>query len=263
MGTNLISTANGFSSSGAINSGFSANANYVRASNSIGYFLPPGLGGVYGQIMYALHEKDKFVPGNATPNVPNSSRTGRYVGGRIGYASGPLDVAAAYGSSTIADAFHAGLTANLNTFNIGASYDFGPVKLSGEYSKAKVDSDTDGVLPAGASNSNPSAEGWLLAATVPVGAGLIRMAYSAVKLATNRAVPQINGDPKADKLAVGYVYNLSKRTALYATVARVDNKNGYDLLLGGPNYVSKVIGVPGAYKPKSSTGYDFGIRHAF
>ncbi|RZL95879.1 MAG: porin, partial [Variovorax sp.] len=55
----------------------------------------------------------------------------------------------------------------------------------------------------------------------------------------------------------------SKRTALYATVARVDNKNGYDLILGGPNYVSRVTAVPGVYAPKTSTGYDLGIRHAF
>ena len=263
VGTSLITTAHGFNTSGAAASGFAANANYVRASNSIGYFLPPNLGGFYGQAMYAFHEKEKFVPGTATPNAPNGSRTGRYVGGRVGYLGGPLDVAVAYGSSTIADAFNAGLTTNLNTFNVGASYDFGLVKLSGEYSKAKVDSDIDGVLPAGASNLNPSAEGWLVAATAPVGAGLIRMAFSAVKLATNRTVPQVNGDSKADKFALGYVHNLSKRTALYATVARLNNKNGYDLLVGGPNYVSKVSGVPGIYTPKSSTGYDFGIRHAF
>ncbi|RZL87922.1 MAG: porin [Variovorax sp.] len=263
VGTNLISTANGFNSSGATTNGFSANPNYVRASNSIGYFLPPNLGGFYGQLMYTFHEKDKFDPGTATPNVLNNSRTGRYTGGRVGYANGPLDVALAYGSSTVADAFYAGLTTNLNTANFGASYDFGPVKLFGEYSQATLDTSNDGVVPIGVLNSDPKATGWLLGATVPVGPGLIRLAYSAVTIDTNRNILQINGDPKADKFALGYVYNLSKRTALYATAARINNKNGYDLVLGGPNYVSRVAAVPGVYTPKSSTGYDLGIRHAF
>jgi hypothetical protein len=45
-------------------------------------------------------------------------------------------------------------------------------------------------------------------------------------------------------------------------VARVDNKNGADLTVGGPAFYAKPINgfVPTA---KSSTGYDFGIRHIF
>ena len=258
VGTNLIAIANSFSSASAKTNGFTANGTYVRASNSIGYFLPPNLGGFYGQVMYAFHEKDKFDPGTLTPNVPNNSRAGRYIGGRVGYANGPLDVAAAYGTSTVADAFYAGLTTRLNTFNLGASYNFGPVKLFGEYSRAELDTENDGIVPIGAFNKDPKADGWLLGATIPVGPGLIRMSYSAVRLDTNRTLLQINGDPKAEKFALGYVHNLSKRTALYATVARINNKNGYDLVLGGPNYAGGA-----GFTPKSSTGYDLGIRHAF
>src|SRR5437868_11068568 len=67
VGTNLISTANGFSSNGARTGGFTANQNYVRASNSIGYFLPPNLGGFYGQVMYSFNEKTSYDPGGLTP----------------------------------------------------------------------------------------------------------------------------------------------------------------------------------------------------
>jgi predicted porin len=49
VGTNLISTASGFNTTGGAG-GFGGNPNYVRASNSIGYFLPPNLGGFYGQV---------------------------------------------------------------------------------------------------------------------------------------------------------------------------------------------------------------------
>ncbi|REM33110.1 porin, partial [Mycobacterium tuberculosis] len=67
-------------------------------------------------------------------------------------------------------------------------------------------------------------------------------------------------DPRANKLALGYVHNLSKRTALYATIARVSNKNGAALTVGGPGFYKASEGV---FTPKTSTGYDFGIRHAF
>jgi predicted porin len=49
------------------------------------------------------------------------------------------------------------------------------------------------------------------------------------------------------------VHNLSKRTALYATVARAKNSGGAAQALNGA-----VTGANG-----SSSGYDFGIRHAF
>ena len=259
VGTNLIATANGFSSSGAAVNGFQANNTYIRASNSIGYFLPASLGGFYGQVMYAFNEKDKYDPGTSTPNVLNNSRAGGYRGGRFGYANGRLDVAAAYGESTIADAYYAGLTTTLNTFNLGASYDFGFVKLFGEFSKVELKIDNDGPTSVGVSNASPRATGYLLGATVPVGPGLIKASYSEVTIDPNRPALQTNGDPKASKWALGYVHNLSKRTALYASYAQINDKNGYDLGLGG----SPAFTQTGTFKAKSSRGYDFGLRHAF
>ena len=267
VGSNLINTAN--NSFGAFN-GAAPTAvpgitivgtnNYVRASNSIGYFLPPNLGGFYGQLMYSFSEKTKYSPGTATPDVANNSRQGRYVGGRFGYANGPLDVAASYGSSTVGDQYYVGTTNKVNTFNLGASYDFGPVKLFGEVSKAKNKIDWE-VTPFAGSRPDVDLTGYLLGVTVPVGAGLIRASYSHVKYDDNAPVvlfaPAVE-DRKANKLALGYVHNLSKRTALYATIARVSNKNGAALTVGGPAFVTT-----GGFTPKTSTGYDFGIRHAF
>jgi len=267
VGTNLISTANGFGPGAP--SGFTINNQYVRSSNSVGYFLPPNLGGFYGQFMYAFNEANKTDPGALTPNVVNSQRTGRYVGGRVGYANGPLDVAVSYAESTVGDNFFAGTTQNLDTGSIGASYDFGVVKLFGEYSNAKNKTDRSNPSLVGLFGvSDPSAQGFLFGATVPVGPGLIRIAYSAVKYKDTTpgvagAVNQVFGvfpDPKADKIALGYVHNLSKRTALYATVAYVKNKDGASLITGGPVFYT-ATNIPTT--PNSSTGYDFGIRHAF
>ncbi|HET7835294.1 MAG TPA: porin, partial [Variovorax sp.] len=46
------------------------------------------------------------------------------------------------------------------------------------------------------------------------------------------------------------------------TAARIDNKGGADLTVGGPAFYNKPINgvVPTA---KTSTGYDLGIRHIF
>jgi predicted porin len=243
VGTNLIASA-GQSMK---------NENYTRASNSVGYFLPPNLGGVYGQFMYSFNEKEKFDPAVLTPDVPNSQRTGRYIGGRVGYANGPVDVAVSYGQSTVGDDFFLGLTANSVNWSLGTSYDFGPVKLFGEYSDNRLEIDTEsfGLLVG------PGTKGWLLGATVPVGPGLIRASYSAVRY---RGL-ELAEEPKADKFAIGYVHNLSKRTAVYTTVARVNNKNGTGFTVGGPAYNTVFEGVSNV--PKSSTGYDIGIRHAF
>ncbi|WP_454914179.1 porin [Variovorax gossypii] len=269
VGTNLISTANtsfgGFGTPAASTGAFTnvGTSNYVRASNTIGYFLPPNLGGFYGQVMYGMSEKTKYDNGIYTPTTANAARQGRYVGGRFGYANGPLDVALAYGSSTVGDNYYAGTTTKINTLNLGASYDFGPVKLFGEVSQAKNKIDYE-VTPFLGGRNDIDLKGYLIGVTVPVGAGLIRASYSAVKYDLNQPfnpfVLNNNADPKANKLALGYVHNLSKRTALYATVARISNKNGAGLTVGGPGFYQNAAGT---FTPKTSTGYDFGIRHAF
>jgi predicted porin len=295
VGNNLISnisdrlalaTNAGLDKNGAFNKagtfGTGADDNYVRSSNSIGYFLPPNLGGFYGQFMYALHENVKKGDMNGSP-----SSKGRYVGGRFGYANGPLDVAASYGQSTVADSVSPDvgpLTTSqdrkINTFNLGASYDFGPVKVFGEYSSVKDKNEMGSTQVLATSQGpvnyfstatqNDKYNGYLLGLTVPVGAGLIRASYSAVKY--KNGAPQTldffnttNRNARANQFAIGYVHNLSKRTALYATLSRINIKNGYN----NPSVMGAVTGgapgylVGGGYAPKSATGYDFGIRHAF
>ncbi|MNV51681.1 Outer membrane porin protein 32 precursor [compost metagenome] len=98
--------------------------------------------------------------------------------------------------------------------------------------------------------------GYLVGATVPVGPGLIRASYARVKYDMDGNSP--TPDPKASKISLGYVHNLSKRTALYANVAQIRNSNGAALTVGGPAFIST-----GVFTPKTSRGYDLGIRHAF
>jgi len=273
VGASLLSAANGYSSSGAATNGFTANPNYVRTSNSVGYFLPADLGGFYGQVMFAMNEQTNYDPGSATPPgsaalnanpalalVPDNARAGRYWGARGGYANGALDVALAYGVSTLGSNYYLGTTTELDIWNLGASYDFGFAKVFGEFSNNKLNVEHSN--PA-LSFPHPGAAGFLLGASVPVGPGLIRLAYSNVRYKdVVRPVALADVEPESEKFSLGYVHNLSKRTALYVSVARLNNKNGADLLLGGPTYLPGGAAT-GPFTPKSSTGYDIGMRTAF
>ena len=85
----------------------------------------------------------------------------------------------------------------------------------------------------------------------------------ASRASRRRRFPASTGrQPEADKFAIGYVYNFSKRTALYATVAYLSNKNGAGLTVGGPAYFSTPIGGF-APVPDKSYGYDLGMRVSF
>lgn len=190
----------------------------VRASNSIGYLTPATWDGFYGQAMYFLGE-------NPSGTATSSDGTGG--GLRLGYAKGPVNMAV----STSLTKYFSG---NTKMTSIGGSYDFGPAKVEGLYEQDTV-------------SGRPTAKGWMLGAIAPVGVGQFKASYSTYK--GTLAGP----DRRTDKLAVGYVYNLSKRTAVYATVAHLSNKNGASEALNGA-----VTGANG-----SSTGYDIGLRTSF
>ena len=260
VGTNILNSAHSmvlgftpaaFSAPGVTVGGGAtvlSDANTVRASNTVGYFLPPNLGGFYGQVQYGFDE-------NVHQQGAAASSAGRYVGGRFGYANGPLDVALAYGQDDAFFALGNTNTITAKTLNLGASYDFGVVKLFGDIGRVKNEADLPVFITPtnGLAQSDVNLNGFLLGATVPVGPGLIRVAYSQVK------ADMLGSDPLSRKFAVGYVHNLSKRTALYATYAHISNKDGGNTTTGGsPNFGSVAGSIPG-----NANGYDIGIRHAF
>ncbi len=193
---------------------------WVRASNSVGYFLPDNLGGVYGQAMYAMGEN--------LSNTANKSG-GRYVGARVGYAKGAVDAALATGKTTYR-------TGDFTVTNLYGSYNFGPVKVSGLWNESKFDA------PA-----NLKQRDYVLGAVVPVGLGQIDLSYVRSRITTS---PTGAG---AEQFAIGYLYNLSKRTAPYVHYAQVKNKGGATFTNGG------VAPTPNG----STAGFEVGIRHFF
>lgn len=197
-------------------------ATAVRASNSIGYFLPANLGGIYGQAQYFLGE-------NPDPSAGGTEDDGRGWGFRVGYGAGPFNVALGY---TKTEYTVGGANADVEMMNLGGQWDFGMAKLMGQYVRDEV--------------AGIDAKGWLLGTLVPVGAGEIRASYSQYRI-------DLGTEPRVRKIALGYVHNLSKRTAVYATYARVKNSGGAAAALGG-----STTGVNA-----SSSGFDVGVRHSF
>lgn len=207
------------------NVGVGASVNYIanisgvtntRASNMISYFSPKGLGGLAVQ---ASHYR-----GENPSNVANAD-DGNGSGIRVVYEAGPLVVGAAWGRTEYA-------TGDATQTNFAAAYDFRVVKVMATLNRDKT--------------GDVKARGGVVGVSVPVGPGEFKASYSQYRLDSA-------ADPEAKQFAVGYVHNLSKRTALYATYATLRNSGGSSRSLNGG------ITAPN----ENASGFDLGVRHAF
>lgn len=208
----------------------------VRANNSISYLLnvnknehsaARGVRGISLQLMHAFGERSE-----------NGPALDRYSGMRIAYANGPLNIGVAYGTAVVS------ATAKSKIYNLGGSYNFGAVNLMGSI----------GVNDQGAPNNKNTY--WQIGAKIPLGNGYIPISYVSSKL--NNAA-----GAKATLLAVGYVYDMSKRTSVYTTVALVGNKNGSAVTFAGGNGGFSTRGAGLASANSSARGFDIGLRHRF
>lgn len=196
----------------------------TRADNQIMYLLPSNIGGVYGRAAVASGE------GTAGK---------KYYGGRVGYATGPVDVSVSYGQTKVAPVFNG--DDKFKVAEVGASYDLGVVKLMGYYTQNKI--------------ANAKVARYSLGVVAPIGLGQLKAAYTHA----NASGTAINGTTNIDandanQFAVGYVYNLSKRTAVYGTAAYVKNK-------GNATFnVNSALALAAGQK---SSGAEVGIRHSF
>jgi predicted porin len=213
FGTNGVGTSQAYLGTTAL-----VGSTAVRSSNGISYFLPSKLGGLYGQAQYYAGE-------NADAAANHRDGTGGGI--RVGYASGPLNVAVGTGHTSY-------LAGGTHESSIAGQWDFGHSKLMALYER-----DSRGAVRG---------HGWIFGGLVPAGVGEIRASIS--RYTTDRGAA---GNPTSTNMALGYVHNLSKRTALYGTVARVKNSRG------GASALGDATTAPDS----PSTGMDLGIRHLF
>jgi predicted porin len=208
-----------------VDAGSIAGVTSTRASNMVAYYLPAArLGGIFGELQYYMGEN----PSNATGPVDGSGWQGR-----LGWRNGPFGIALAGGWTSYERTATAG---EIDVWNIGAHYEFGFGRLTAGYFEDKIKQQVNTV----------KATGYMVGFVAPIGATDLKFSYSTYGT-------DATGDPTTHKLAFGAVYNLSKRTAAYATYAHVDNKGPASVGLAGSTT------APG----KNSDGFDLGLKHSF
>ena len=211
---------------------FQGDLNTIRANNMLSYSTP-NFSGFTANISYAFDEK-----ANANVAAVGVAKAGRYVGGNVGYDNGPLSVTAAYGTLKMG---LAGQAFDRDEMSIGASYNFGVAKVVGLAQQVKYKADGLGT---------DKFNNYMLGVSAPVGGvGEVKLAYA--------LYDQKADDTKAHQLSLGYVHNLSKRTALYSTVAYMKNKDGSSMALNAKGVSNAAL------MGKNQTGVQVGIRHAF
>jgi len=201
----------------------STNASFVRANNTVGYFLPSNLGGLYGQVQVAAPQG---VDGN------------NYKGGRIGYAAGPVDVAVGYGVTNFPGN-------DFKTTNIGGSYNFGVAKIYAFWNNNKFGSLKQDVYE--------------ISVGVPLGQGELRASYGH---ADRKGGSATFNAADANLVGAEYVYNLSKRTAMYGGYGQIKNKGTATFEVLATASAATQATIPGLAGGKSSA-FLVGLRHSF
>ncbi len=135
--------------------------------------------------------------GNLGEGAPGA--TGRNVGGNLLYSKGPLAATFAFQQVKNGAVGAPPGWDRQDTVQLGSSYDFGPVKLYGQYSRVKTHATIDGQTRL-----------YGLGASVPLGNGKLVAQYGHAKT----ELP--TGDVTQKTFTAGYDYALSKLTDAYA-----------------------------------------------
>jgi predicted porin len=193
----------------------------LRTDNSIGYFLP-SMGGLYGHLQAAAGEG---VVGN------------KYIGGRIGYGGGPVNVGLAYGKTEVG-----GTAPDFKNYNLMFNYRLGAATLYTLYDVKDWSPRKTQDLSVGVG--------------IVVGVGEIKAGYTRADRSGGAAGSGFADADDSTRLGVGYVHNLSTRTAMYTTYGRVTNKGAAR---------SSVLYAPptGMLGGQASSGFEAGVRHLF
>jgi len=202
--------------------GTNGGGTYVRANNIAAYFLPGNLGGLYGQAQIAPSEGN---PGQKMQSF------------RLGYAAGPINVAVSTQQTEGSTLTTTG--ADWKHTNLAGSFNAGFATLMAQWDQQK-----------GVGSRKQTT--YLLGAVIPMGQGEIHVAYDNAN--PDGGTTAQNADSK--QFALGYVYNLSKRSALYGTYSQIKNSTGAAAVVAGTNNGGSALSG-------KSTGFEVGMRHAF
>lgn len=160
------------------------------------WLLPAGWGGFNGELMWAARE------GGSAGSGQHDVR-----GLRLGWADQTIDISGA-------------VTVSRNELTASAGSHFRDVALAGRVSLgvARFSLGARRFSHADARQTN-----WLLGLRVPMGLGKWRLSLNRADL-SGRVGDTAMGANDARRLGLGYVQALSKRSVVYATLSRIDNR---------------------------------------
>ncbi len=223
----------------------------IRRNNSIQYVIQQS--GFSAALMHSFGES------RASAATPSSA--GSMSGINFSYDGGAFSAGLGYNTSKDL----AGQT-SLKSAVVGASYDFGFMKLSGEVLSTKDDNPILITQLAG----NPLAAALVpalplikpnliqdstlahIGASFGVGPGVLKISFNQI----NDKRP---ADADSSSVGATYTYPFSKRTDLNVIVARVNNKGFGQSALGGNGFSGGITNAPAV----DSNSFGIGIRHRF
>lgn len=211
------------------NTGFGGNAWDERLRNSVRYDTP-SFGGFKGAVHYSSQS-------NPTNQVANNNDTDAY-GLGVDYENGPIFVGAGYQKNNIS------ASTDETLLRLGAGLTLGDIKLTALYQAAK---DQAGV-------SARDRNVWGLGGGYKLGNGMAKVQYYKANDVNN------TNNTGASMYAVGYDYNLSKRTMAFAVYAKTKNDSAARFSMSGGARSDNLQPFANGSDP---SGFSVGLVHKF
>jgi predicted porin len=196
------------------------------------WYTSPKFGGLTIDFAFSLLGERRIGPGVEQP---------RHIGLVASYDAGALHAAVSYANTKNDRDLDTGpgiQASDATAWTIGAAYDFKFMVLGALWEIAERD-----VL-----GGSVDTDYWRLAAMFPFGQHELHLNYGLV---------DADGSAGAKQWTLGYNYNITKQTKVYAFYTTVDNDSGGDFVMGGST--TTFVPVTGA----SYSSIAIGVRHNF
>jgi predicted porin len=239
----------------------------IRVDNAVAYVSPTWLGGFNVTAAYSSNAYGQEHTENRHDN--------RVIAILPRYTNGPIDLGLSWHQIKDNDKPKPGEGSvgglnkpKITNWAVGGSYDFGELggglglKLSAFYDSNKLTASSGG---AGADLAHDlKMKSWMVGAAMPLGKHTFLVSYNRSKLENDPYVGDGDSDYTVRQWALGYKYNLSKRTNLFAAYANISQDSGLEHAeINGSRKFAAGVGDNSNAGDGYQNGFQFGIRHTF
>lgn len=220
-----------------------------RADNAVAY-ISPTFAGFNAVLAYSTHIGTSNPLGlgaqEGSGTVAGDGNDGDAVLNTVmvAYNNGPISVSADWERVSFTGGAAAGTASvvdDVTVMTLGASYDFGVVKLSALYDNLEADG-------RNGTGTLQDQDTWFVSASAPIGKFVAKATYGVTE-------DDEANNSKGKKWGIGGQYNLSKRTNIYASYGSISNERNARFQIS-PAANSQGGGL-------GTRGFDMGIAHNF